>query len=172
MDPELKLLHTFRDQMHFKAHDITDFSPLQLAYLGDAVYELIMRSYVLNLANAPVEKLHRHTTRLVRADAQAAAYHALEKDLSEEEKSIYRRGRNAKSYSRAKNASLSAYRQATGFEALFGWLFLTEQFDRMAELSAKILAAAGEPWPDGTPQEGSGISRDGIEKMPDEGGEI
>jgi ribonuclease-3 family protein len=158
----------FREILHFRGHDLTDYSPLQLAYLGDAVYELIIRSYVLNQASAPVEKLHRHTTRLVKADAQAAAYHALEDSLTEEEKSIFRRGRNAKSYSRAKNASLSAYRTATGFETLMGWLFLTEQFDRLAELTGFILDAAGEPRPDGSKAMSGDLPRDGSENQPGE----
>ena len=168
----------FRKILHFRDHDLTDYSPLQLAYLGDAVYELIIRSYVLNLAGQPVEKLHRHTTRLVKADAQAAAYHALEDLLTEEEKGVFRRGRNAKSYSRAKNASLSAYRTATGFESLMGWLYLTGQFDRLAVLAGFILDAAGEPRPDGSRKDtGGGTQREdskmasGEGTTPENGGE-
>lgn len=137
-------LRYFYEALGLKEHDLTDFSPLKLAYLGDAVYELIIRSYVLDVDNAPVEKMHRHTTKIVRAAAQAAAYHAIEEKLTPEEQSAYRRGRNARSYSRAKNASLSEYRVATGFEALFGWLFLTEQFERMSKLTALSLQGIGE----------------------------
>ena len=127
-----------------REHDITGFSPLQLAYLGDAVYELRARSHVLSRIQAPVEKLHHITTGLVKAGAQAAIYHALEEELSEEEKSIFRRGRNTKSYSRAKNASLSEYRIATGFEALIGWLYLTGQDERLDEICGKGFAAIEE----------------------------
>ena len=130
-------LRGLREALQWKEHDITDFSPLQLAYLGDAVYELMARSHVLSGMQAPVEKLHRITTGLVKAEAQAAILHALEEELTEEEKNMYRRGRNAKSYSRAKHASLSEYRIATGFEALMGWLFLTEQYERIGEICRK-----------------------------------
>ena len=102
------------------------------------------RSHVLSRIQAPVEKLHRITTGLVKAQAQAAIYHALEEELSEEEKSMFRRGRNAKSYSRAKNASLSEYRIATGFEALMGWLFLTEQYGRIGEICRQGFAVIEE----------------------------
>lgn len=130
-------LRGLQKAMNLEKHDMTAYSPLQLAYLGDAVYELMARSHVLANVQAPVEKLHHTTTGLVKAQAQAAIYHALEGELSEEEKTIYRRGRNTKSYSRAKNASLSEYRIATGFEALMGWLFLTEQYCRIADICRK-----------------------------------
>ena len=135
MEPGEKSLDGLRRALVLPDHDITDFSPLQLAYLGDAVYELMARSHVLSRIQAPVEKLHRITTGLVKAQAQAAIYHALEEELSEEEKSMFRRGRNAKSYSRAKNASLSEYRIATGFEALMGYLYLKNDRQRLLELA-------------------------------------
>ena len=144
MEPGEKSLDGLRRALVLPDHDITDFSPLQLAYLGDAVYELMARSHVLSRIQAPVEKLHRITTGLVKAQAQAAIYHVLEEELSEEEKSMFRRGRNAKSYSRAKNASLSEYRIATGFEALMGWLFLTEQYGRSGEICRQGFAVIEE----------------------------
>ena len=137
-------LRAFRECLGVKERDAAEFSPLQLAYIGDAVYELIIRSFVMREGNMPVEKLHRHTTRIVKAQAQAAMYHSLEDVLTDEEKGIFRRGRNAKSYSRAKNASLSEYRIATGFEALVGWLFLKGEAARLAELTAEGLTRTGE----------------------------
>ena len=137
-------LSALRRTLNLPDHEITDFSPLQLAYLGDAVYELMARTHVLSRKQAQVDKLHHMTTSLVNAGAQAAVYRALEEELSGEEKSIYRRGRNTKSYSRAKNASLSEYRIATGFEALMGWLFLTEQYSRIGEICRKGFAVLEE----------------------------
>ena len=179
MEPDLNgFAENYRTLFGLKKRNIREYSAMGFAYIGDAVYELIIRSYVLNLAGQPVEKLHRHTTRLVKADAQAAAYHALEDLLTEEEKGVFRRGRNAKSYSRAKNASLSAYRTATGFESLMGWLYLTGQFDRLAVLAGFILDAAGEPRPDGSRKDtGGGTQREdrkmasGEGTTPENGGE-
>ena len=117
-------------------------SPLVLAFLGDAVFELMVRTLVVTESNTAPEKLHRRTTRLVKAEAQAIMGHGLWEELSPEEQSVYRRGRNAQSYTHAKNATVSDYRHATGLEALFGYLYLTGQQSRMLQLIA--LAGAGE----------------------------
>ena len=114
--------------------DIRSYSPLTLAYVGDAVYELVIRTMIISKGNAPVNKLHKRSAALVKAPAQAQMMKVIEPLLSEEELHIYKRGRNAKSYTSAKNASVIDYRIATGFEALMGWLYLQERQERMLEL--------------------------------------
>lgn len=119
--------------------DIKSYSGLTLAYIGDAIYDLIIRTYVVEHGNAPVNKLHKKVVKLVQASAQARLYHAIESMLTEEEESIYKRGRNAKSYTSAKNADIVEYRTATGLEALFGHLYLTGQTARLLELIHPVL---------------------------------
>lgn len=116
--------------------DICSYSPLTLAYIGDAVYELAVRSMIVTEGNAPVNKLHKRSSELVKAETQAkVALHFVEANvLSEEELRVLKRGRNAQSYTKAKNASISDYRWATGFEALVGYLYLTGRSERMMEL--------------------------------------
>lgn len=114
--------------------DLRTYSPLTLAYIGDAVYELVIRTMIVEEGNAPVNKLHKRSSALVKAAAQAQLIHAIEPFLNEEELGIYKRGRNAKSYTTAKNASVIDYRTATGFEALMGWLYLKGDHERMLEL--------------------------------------
>ena len=110
------------------------FYPLVLAFLGDAVYELIIRSMLVNKANKPVNKLNKESSSLANAKTQARFAQILSEHLSEEELRIYKRGRNTTSHSVAKNASISDYRQATGFEALLGYLYLQNKLDRIMEL--------------------------------------
>ena len=114
--------------------DIRSYSPLTLAYVGDAVYELVIRTMIISKGNAPVNKLHKRSAALVKAPAQAQMMKVIEPLLSEEELHIYKRGRNAKSYTSAKNASVIDYRIATGFEAIMGWFYLQERQERMLEL--------------------------------------
>ena len=94
------------------------YSSAQLAYAGDAVYELLVRSYVLNKHDISVNKMHRLTVRFVKADAQAYAISKLKDELTDEEKKLVKRGRNAKVTSSPKNVEFMDYRYATGFEAL------------------------------------------------------
>lgn len=119
--------------------DIKSYSGLTLAYIGDAIYDLVIRTYVVEHGNAPVNKLHKQVIKLVQAKAQANLYHTIEDRLTEEEKSVYKRGRNAKSFTSAKNADIVDYRTATGLEALIGYLYLTGQISRMLELIAPVL---------------------------------
>ena len=114
--------------------DIKEYSPLTLAYIGDAVYDLIIRTLVVNKGNQQVQKLHKETITMVQASAQARMITALNGQLSEEEHAVYKRGRNAKSASPAKNQSISDYHKATGFEALLGYLYLKNDWKRMMEL--------------------------------------
>lgn len=124
------------------------FSPLTLAFIGDAVYELLVRGQVLARGSAPVGKLHHRTVDFVRADAQAKAVRAIQPILTETEATILRRGRNANSAHIAKNADPVDYRYATGLESLFGYLYLTGKNQRLRELFALIVqekeAAAGQ----------------------------
>lgn len=117
-----------------KGQDVRSYSPLTLAYIGDAVYEIIIRTIVVERGNAPVNKLHKRSAALVKASAQAAMMTVIEPMLTEEEQQIFKRGRNAKSYTSAKNASMIDYRVATGFEALVGYLYLSDRCDRIVAL--------------------------------------
>lgn len=114
--------------------DIRSYSPLVLAYIGDAVYELMVRTKIVGHSNAPVNKLHKRSSNLVKAPAQAQMIKVIEPMLDEDELHVFKRGRNAKSYTSAKNASIIDYRMATGFEALIGYLYLQNKYERMAEL--------------------------------------
>ncbi|NLJ95819.1 MAG: ribonuclease III [Clostridiales bacterium] len=119
--------------------DIKSYSGLTLAYIGDAIYELIIRTYIVEQGNAPVNKLHKKAVNLVKASAQAELYKNIKDMLTEEEMAIYKRGRNSKSYSSAKNVDIIEYRTATGVEALIGYLYLTGQIERMLELIGPVL---------------------------------
>lgn len=122
-----------------KVPDIRTFSPLPLAYLGDGVYELVIRSFLLSKGNRPVKSLHKEAEALVKAQAQARMADLLLPQLTEEELGIYQRGRNASPSSVAKNASLNDYHKATGLEALLGYLYMTGQMARILELVGKFL---------------------------------
>ena len=125
---------------NIKDKDIRSFSPLTLAYIGDAIYEVVIRTIIVEKGNAPVNKLHHKASSLVKATAQKEYMEIILPLLSSEEEAVFKRGRNAKSYTSAKNASIIDYRIATGFEALMGYLYLTGKNERMLEL---IKAGAG-----------------------------
>lgn len=114
--------------------DINSYSPLTLAYIGDSIYDLIIKSLVINRGNKQVNKLHKETSSLVQASAQSLMMRTMQEHLTEEEHAIYKRGRNAKSVSPAKNQSITDYRRATGFEALLGYLYLKKEWKRMLDL--------------------------------------
>ena len=114
--------------------DWKQYSPLTLAYLGDAVYELAVRTVYVKRMNCQAHKLNRLVVGHVSAKNQCRLVRTLLPMLSEEEYAVYKRGRNAKPASMAKNASTEEYLEATGFEALIGYLYLEERFDRMQEL--------------------------------------
>lgn len=118
--------------------DIVMLSPLQLAYIGDAVYELLVRTYLLQ-KKTPVKKLHATTVKYVKAKAQSDIIHKLEESLSEKEKSMVKKGRNAKSNTVPKNANLIDYKYATGFETLFGYLYLNGEDVRINQLFEEII---------------------------------
>ncbi len=114
--------------------DIRTYSPLALAFIGDGIYDLVIRSLVVGHGNTKASQLHLRTSHLVKAQTQSEMMEHLLPLLTKEEEDYYRRGRNAKSPTMAKNASMSDYRRATGFEALMGYLYLTNQCRRMLEL--------------------------------------
>ncbi len=117
--------------------DANAYSPLALAYIGDDVFDLIIRTVVVERANRPAHELHIETVKYVKAPAQAKMIEALLEKvgfLTDEEVDIYKRGRNAKSYTSAKNASIHDYRKATGFEALVGYLYLSGRQGRLIEI--------------------------------------
>lgn len=114
--------------------EATEFSPLVLAYIGDAVYELIVRSILVSMGNRPVNKLNKDATSLVKAAAQSEIVKLISDKLSEEEYTIFKRGRNSSPHTMAKNASMTDYKYATGFEALIGFLYLDNRCDRALEL--------------------------------------
>lgn len=115
------------------------YSALALAYIGDAVYDMIIRTIVLNNGLGKVKNFHRQTSSIVKAEAQALLMKAIEEELSEEEMAIYKHGRNAKSSTSAKNASIQSYRIATGFESLVGFWYLNQELDRGMKIIAKGL---------------------------------
>jgi len=114
--------------------DIREYSPLTLAYIGDCGYDLAMKSLVINAGNKQVNKLHQEASKLVQASTQSLMMRTMQEHLTEEEHAVYKRGRNAKSVSPAKNQSITDYRRATGFEALLGYLYLKKDYKRLLDL--------------------------------------
>lgn len=114
--------------------DARTYSPLVLAYIGDGVYEMFVRTYVIRNGNAQVNKFHKASRELVRAEMQSKLYHVIEPHLTEEEQDVLKRGRNAKSVSSPKNADIRDYRRATGLEALMGYLYLQGKVERINTL--------------------------------------
>ena len=123
-----------KELFHLEDQDLRSYSPLTLAYIGDGVYELIIRTILVKKGNCPVNGLHKKASSLVKAGAQSAIMEVIEEELTPEELSVYRRGRNAHSPTMAKHATMADYRRATGFEALMGYLYLKEDYTRMLTL--------------------------------------
>jgi len=123
-----------QEQLEMGEVDAQSYSPLTLAYIGDSVFDLLIRTLVVSRGNKPVKKLHQETSGIVQASSQSEMMRVLQSLLTEEEHTIYKRGRNAKSISPAKHQTLTDYRRATGFEALIGWLYLKNDWPRILEL--------------------------------------
>ncbi|MFI3172485.1 MAG: ribonuclease III domain-containing protein [Eubacteriales bacterium] len=123
-----------RETFSIEEVDIQTYSPLTLAYIGDCVYDLIIKNIVIGGGNRQVQKLHKDTSQLVQASTQSTMMRVMQEILTEEELKIYKRGRNAKSVSPAKNQSITDYRRATGFEALIGYLYLKKEWKRIVDL--------------------------------------
>ncbi|MGN0372616.1 MAG: Mini-ribonuclease 3 [Enterocloster sp.] len=139
-----EFLSYYRQCMRLEPVEVQTYSPLVLAYIGDAVYEIMIRTRVINKGSMQVNKMHKRSAELVKAGTQAALIRSIEEDLTEEEHAVYKRGRNAKSATMAKHATMIDYRMATGLEALVGWLFLTERYERLTQLVGKGLEKLGE----------------------------
>lgn len=127
----------------------TDASPeglsgLSLAFIGDAVYELLIRRYILSLGEAKVSTLHKEAVKYVNADFQADMMNRIMPELSETELSVFKRGRNAHSAHTPKNKSEAQYHKSTGFEALIGYLYLKKDSDRLNEIFSLILFSGEE----------------------------
>ena len=139
MENGLTFVQRIREAFEGKEVDIRTYSPLTLAYIGDSIYDVIIRTVVVERGNRGANDLHKMAIRYVNAATQAAMIEALCEDLTEEELAVYKRGRNAKSYTTAKNATVGDYRKATGMEALIGYLYLQDKMDRILELVQKGL---------------------------------
>ena len=134
MEKSLMIKDVFMDEFGLQEQDLRTYSPLTLAYIGDAIFELVVRTVLVERKNTQAEKLHKAATKVVKAETQALMIEALKEELTEEEMAVYKRGRNAKAVTRAKNATMSEYRRATGFEALMGYLYLKGDMERMIKL--------------------------------------
>ncbi|MEE1171419.1 MAG: ribonuclease III domain-containing protein [Ruminococcus sp.] len=129
------------DSNKIKKHNKNDdFSPLTLAFMGDGVYDLLVRSYLVRQANRPVGELNRRKVALVNCKSQARFARLIMDSLSEKELAVYKRGRNAAPKCTPKNGSVADYHSATGLEALFGYLYLNGETDRIDELFEMILS--------------------------------
>ena len=131
------------EKFDITSKDIRTYSPLTLAYIGDAVYDLVIRSVLVNRGNTAVNNLHKKASAIVKAPSQAAVAAAIMEELTEGEKDIYRRGRNSKPHTKAKNASTMEYLEATGLEAVIGFLYLKGDTDRALDLVKLGLERAG-----------------------------
>lgn len=143
MEESITILDAVKKEFDCKETDIRTYSPLTLAYIGDAIYDLVIRTVIVERANQSANNLHKKTVRYVNARVQAKMIEALESELTEEEAAVYHRGRNAKSYTSAKNASIIEYRKATGLEALCGYLYLTGQQERLLCLIHEAIESIG-----------------------------
>lgn len=124
--------------MSLSREDVLMLSPLQLAYIGDAVYELLVRTYLLE-RGLKVNELHRQATKYVKAKSQSDIIHNIFDMLNEEEQSYVKKGRNAKSHTSPKNANIVDYKYATGLECLFGYLYLNGKDNRMEEIFNEVI---------------------------------
>lgn len=124
----------------FTTNEARGLNPLVLAFIGDAIYEVFVRTYLVdNNRYMSAHKLHVKAVSFVKAHAQSEFMKKIEDKLTEEEYIIFKRGRNSKSGTVPKNADVQEYRIATGFETLIGFLYITEQVDRLNELLEMII---------------------------------
>lgn len=134
----------FNEKFDIEPQDIRTYSPLTLAYIGDAIFDVIVRSILVNKGNTAVNNLHKRASGVVKAQSQAAIVKALMDDFfTREEIDIFKRGRNSKPHTKAKNASTGEYLVATGFEAVMGYLYLTGNMDRACEIVREGLMRTG-----------------------------
>ncbi len=145
MEESLNLYAEILGHFQVKQQDIRTYSPLTLAFIGDAVYELVIRSLLVGRGNEKTNRLHAHASHLERAEAQARMIVAMLPEMTGEEQDYYRRGKNAKPPTMPKNASPEDYHSATGFETLMGYFYLSGQTERMLELVSIGLDAVKAP---------------------------
>ena len=131
------MFKAIEDAFELESVNVAQYSPLTLAYIGDCVYELIIRTNLVYMGNAPVNTLNKKASDYAKAGTQAKIIEAVMEELTEEEQAAYKSGRNAHSFSKAKNATAGDYRKATGFESLLGYLYLQKRFDRITEIVKK-----------------------------------
>lgn len=143
MEESLSIYSAIIEKFAMEKQDIRTISPLTLAYIGDSVFDLTIKTMVVGQGNAPVNKMHKKVSEIVKAHGQVLMYEAIKDILTEDESSVFKRGRNAKSYTSAKNATKIDYRIATGYEALIGYLYLQDKMDRVLELINIGLEANG-----------------------------
>ena len=143
MEESITILEAIKRDFDCKEVDIRTYSPLTLAYIGDAIYDLVIRTIVVERGNSSAKKLHAKAVSYVNARVQARMIDALESELTQEEEAVYHRGRNAKSYTTAKNATVIEYRKATGLEALCGYLYLQGRQERMLYLIHEAISRLG-----------------------------
>lgn len=139
IEDNLPLANYIKNLFDLPDTDIKSYSPLTLAYIGDSVYDLLIKTAIIWQGNAPVNKLHKKVAGVVKATAQSKHYHMIEDMLTEEEMAIYKRGRNAKSVTSAKNTGIVDYRTATGLEALVGYLYLLDRTERIIEIMKPVI---------------------------------
>lgn len=139
---DFEIFKLYKEKLNLKAVDVQTTSPLILAYIGDCLYDLAVREYMVSNFPGVVNAVNQKKTTFVCAHAQSEimGYLIGQGVLTDEEMSVYRRGRNQKSQTHSKNSSIQEYRRATGFEALIGYLYLTEQYERMIDLEARGIA--------------------------------
>ena len=125
--------------MNIKESEARTLSPLVYAYVGDALYEIYIRYYIVSKYKVKVNNMHKNSTKFVKASAQAQIVHALTDYFTEDEWKMIKKGRNHKTSTVAKNASITDYRYATGFECLLGYLFITKKYDRVEEIVIKAI---------------------------------
>lgn len=124
----------FKEVFNVQHGSPESYSPLALAYIGDSIFDIMIRTIEVSKVNKQASKYHRDVSKIVCAPAQSKMIIEILENLTEEEIAIYKRGRNANSYTKAKNASRKDYRNATGFEALLGYLYLKEDFTRLTDV--------------------------------------
>ncbi len=131
----IDFVETIKEQFQLKPEEAALYSPLVLAYLGDCVYEIILRTVIVCRGNMSVNDLNKKVSYFAKATTQSKLVKQLINEFTEEEKKIFKRGRNAKSATIAKHASMTEYRMATGWEALVGYLYLKEEYNRLIALT-------------------------------------
>lgn len=140
---EASLNDYLNSKFDIEPKDIRTYSPLTLAYIGDAIFDVVVRSILVNKGNTAVNKLHQRASSVVKAPTQAMMAAVLMDDFTEEEADWYRRGRNSKPHTKAKNATTMDYLEATGFEAVMGYLYLTGDMERICELVRRGIELTG-----------------------------